>query len=85
MDKDILALADIKDRMATKTDLTGGIGRLSEQLVPIEVEVRDIRRCAEALEAAVKNISGYGKEIDHLLSRVFAIEKHLGLEQNIKA
>jgi hypothetical protein len=68
-----------------KTDLTGGIAGIREQLVSIEAEVRDIRRRAEALEAAVRNISGYAKEIDHLLSRVFAIEKHLGLERNIKA
>jgi hypothetical protein len=33
----------------------------------------------------VQNISGYAKEIDHLIERVSAIEKHLGLRANIAA
>jgi hypothetical protein len=34
---------------------------------------------------AVQNISGFAKEIDHLIERVSAIEQHLGLRQNIAA
>jgi predicted nucleic acid-binding Zn-ribbon protein len=58
---------------------------LDARLSNIEVELRDIRKRLEALEAAAQNTSGFTKEIDHLLRRVVAIEKHLGLEAHIKA
>ena len=31
------------------------------------------------------NFSGFAKEIDHLLTRVVAIEKHLGLHKKMAA
>ena len=51
----------------------------------IEVELHDIRGRLTTLEAAAQNTSGFTKEIDHLLRRVVAIEKHLGLQTHIKA
>ena len=48
-------------------------------------EVADIHRRLDTLEEAVGNVSGFAKEIDHLLVRVSAIEKHLGLTSHIKA
>ena len=48
-------------------------------------EVADIHRRLDTLEEAVGNVTGFAKEIDHLLLRVSAIEKHLGLTSHIKA
>jgi chromosome segregation ATPase len=57
---------------------------LESRLTNIEREVSDIRRRLDALEGAAANCAGFSKEIDHLLARVAAIEKHLGLHSNIK-
>ena len=59
--------------------------RIGTQLSDISNDLRDIRTRAEALEEAVSNISGFSKEIDHLLQRVATIEKHLGLQTAIDA
>jgi len=48
-------------------------------------EIKEIREQPDALESAVKNISGYAKEIDHIIERVSAIEQHLGLGRSIAA
>jgi hypothetical protein len=58
---------------------------IDERLVNIETELRDIRQRLDGLEETVASHSGYAKEIDHLLKRVVAIEKHLGLERSIRA
>ena len=47
-------------------------------------EVVAIHRRLATLEEAVSNIAGFAKEIDHLLVRVGAIEKHLGLTSHIR-
>jgi hypothetical protein len=39
----------------------------------------------DALESAVQSLAGHSKEIDYLVQRVSAIEKHLGLDQKIAA
>ena len=51
----------------------------------IRAELKDIRQRIDAVELAVQNISGFAKEIDHLIERVSAIEQHLGLRRNIAA
>lgn len=48
-------------------------------------EVRSIRKQLDALETTSENFVGFAKEIDHLLGRVTAIEKHLGLSTSITA
>ena len=48
-------------------------------------EVGQIHHRLDALLDAVNNASGFAKEIDHLLNRIAAIEKHLGLNTSIKA
>ncbi len=58
---------------------------MREGFADIRSELKDIHNRLDALEAAVHNISGYAKEIDHLMERVRAIEKHLGLNQKIAA
>jgi hypothetical protein len=58
---------------------------MREGFADIRSEMKDVRARLDALESAVKNITGYAKEIDHLIERVSAIEKHLGLRANIAA
>jgi tetrahydromethanopterin S-methyltransferase subunit G len=63
-------------------------GRLEEierRLDSIEHEIGDIHRRLDAFTNVVDNHSGYAKEIDHLLKRIAAIEKHLGLQHSITA
>jgi len=96
----IETLGVILAKMATKEDvesLRAGLrsemqdgfaglrAEMREGLVDIRSEIKEIRGRLDGLESAVKNISGYAKEIDHIIERVSAIEQHLGLRQNIAA
>jgi hypothetical protein len=48
-------------------------------------ELAGIHRRIERLEEQGASNAGFAKEIDLLLSRVTAIEKHLGIERKIAA
>ena len=56
-----------------------------EELRTIRSELADIRRDLESLKERVGDMSGYSKEIDHLLERVRAIEQHLGIKPRVAA
>src|SRR5580658_4128359 len=56
---------------------------LRSDIKDVRAELRDIRASLEALETEVRNTAGFAKEIDYLLERVSAIEKHLGIGQKI--
>jgi polyhydroxyalkanoate synthesis regulator phasin len=56
-----------------------------ENFASLRAEIRDIRRQLESLEEATRNSVGLTKEIDHLMKRVRAIEKHLGIQHKIAA
>jgi hypothetical protein len=58
---------------------------VSEELRPIRAELADIRRELDDLRSRVANIAGYGREIDHALERIAAIEKHLGIGRKAAA
>jgi ABC-type transporter Mla subunit MlaD len=88
----------IKDRMLTKDEgatkddlqqferhLDARFDTLESRVGNIEPELRDIRQRLETLDEAAGNASGFAKENDHLLKRLAAIEKHLGLQTHIKA
>jgi methyl-accepting chemotaxis protein len=96
MDKDTSEIIEtlnlILAKMATKDDITEiktDVAQLRTEMHEgfrdIRSELKDIRHRLDTLESAVQNISGYAKEIDHLIERVSAIEKHLGLRTNIAA
>ena len=93
-------LGVILAKMATKEDVeslraelrsemqdgfAGLRAEMREGFVDIRSEIKEIRERLDGLESAVKNISGYAKEIDHIIERVSAIEEHLGLRANIAA
>ncbi len=56
-----------------------------ENFASLRAEIRDIRHRLDALEEAARNSTGLTKEIDHLMERIRAIEKHLGIQQKIAA
>jgi predicted nucleic acid-binding Zn-ribbon protein len=84
-------IAEIRAEMATKKDLTKYATKddvrtiISEEIRPIHAELADIRRDLDDLRSRVANIAGYGKEIDHALERIAAIEKHLGIGRKAAA
>lgn len=53
--------------------------RIDEELRAIRAEIKSIRTDLDDLADRVENILGYRKEIDHALTRIAAIEKHLGI------
>ena len=72
-------------KMATKYDIEALRSEMHQGFANIQTELKDIRLRLDALEIATQNVSGFAKEIDHLLQRVGAIEKHLGIRHNIAA
>jgi len=56
-----------------------------EELRAIRLELADIRRDLDVLKEQAGHMTGYSKEIDHLLERVRAIEKHLGIKPQLAA
>ncbi len=82
---DIANMATKDDISQLRTEMHELRTEMREGFADIRSELKDIHSRLNALEAAVHNISGYAKEIDHLMERVRAIEKHLGLHQKIAA
>ena len=92
-------LAYVVKHMATKEELAGTNKELKsfrqefndfrdetrQNFREIRAELADIQRDLDDLRSRVANITGYGKEIDHALERIAAIEKHLGIEKKIAA
>lgn len=75
----------IKDRMITKDDLAELRTEMHDGFASIRAEVHDIRVRIEVIETTLNGHHGFAKEIDHLIERVVAIEKHLGIKQAITA
>jgi hypothetical protein len=79
----------VHERFDSIDDRFDGVDRhldgIDGRLNSIETELKDIHRRLDALEEAAVNLSGFAKEIDHLLTRVVAIEKHLGLHKKMAA
>jgi predicted RNase H-like nuclease (RuvC/YqgF family) len=88
-------LTHVVTHMATKEDIGRVDDRLDEfksqlkkvdtRLSSIESELRMIRRDLDDLREKFENVSGFRKEIDHVLERIAEIEKHLGLDEKIAA
>ena len=71
-------IAGIRKDMVTKDDLA----RLDVKIDRLDLS---IHRELESIKEQLKNVAGFGKEIDHALERIAAIEKHLGIEKKIAA
>jgi len=85
----------IRDHMVTKDDLKEGLADISEEMAtkndvaPLDTKIGkldlSIHRELETIKEQLKNVAGFGKEIDHALERIAAIEKHLGINKKIAA
>ena len=75
-------LAFIVGKMATNDALTTLEHRLTTKIDKLDIS---IHRELETIKQQLKNVEGFGKEIDHALERIAAIEKHLGLNKKIAA
>jgi hypothetical protein len=80
-------LAHVVAHMLTKED--GGKFATKEDVVKLDVKLDkldvSLHRELEAIKKQLENVSGCGKEIDHALERIAAIEKHLGINKKIAA
>ncbi len=86
MDERFDTIDDRFDGVETRLDsIDANFDKIEDRLTSIAHELADIRKRLETLEEAANNLSGFAKEIDHLLRRVAAIEKHLGLQTSIRA
>ena len=76
-------IADLKTEMMDQFDHVDMQFRaVDDRLRDITSEISVIHRRVERLEELGASNAGFAKEIDHLLSRVAEIEKHLGLDKN---
>ena len=78
-------IAQIRAEMATKADLAKFRAETTNSFREIRSELADIRRELDDLRSRVANIAGYGREIDHALERIAAIERHLGIGRKAAA
>ncbi len=83
--EDIAAARDRSTIRIQARDIAGLRQEMHDGFASICEELRDIRQRLEALEEAARNSAGLTKEIDHLMERVRAIEKRLGIETKIAA
>ena len=76
----------IRDHMVTKGYLNERLAPIIENqsahtktLAEIKRDLAGVRKEVERLSEKLRNVEGYGKEINHAFTRIAAIEKHLGL------
>jgi cell fate (sporulation/competence/biofilm development) regulator YlbF (YheA/YmcA/DUF963 family) len=75
-------ITELKREMATKEDLRALKRELEEKLASKQ-EVSLIVRELDDIKDQLKNIRGFGREIDHALERIAVIEQHLGINKQI--
>jgi hypothetical protein len=71
LNTDLTQLEDKIEKLATKNDLT-----MSQRSMMAELD---------EIKEQLGNVTGFGKEIDHALERIAAIEKHLSIESRMAA
>jgi len=80
-------IAEIREEMATKVELAEVRKEMATKAELAEVkntmatasELGIVRRDVEALKGESESHGGFAKEIDHVLSRVVVIERHVGV------
>lgn len=76
---------DSADAKAEVTITQSDVSVIKNEFPQIRDELREIRQRLDALETSIHSVTGFAKEIDHLLERVGAIEQHLGIRDKIAA
>ena len=86
-------MATKEDLADLRTELKADIADLRSELGEVKIEMSEVkslamataselaivRRDVEEIKETVESHNGFAKEIDHTLSRVIVIERHLGL------
>ncbi|MBI2030206.1 hypothetical protein HYT05_01145 [Candidatus Kaiserbacteria bacterium] len=75
-------IADVRRDMATKADLAevkADLTGVKATTLNTASELAIVRRDVEEIKEKVRSHDGFAKEIDHTISRIVVIEKHLGL------
>ena len=69
--------------MVTKADLADLKVELDAKLEKLATksDISALSRELESIKQELANVRGFGKEIDHALEGIAAIEKHLGIEK----
>jgi hypothetical protein len=79
-------IADLRTEMIDQFEHAEKQFRVThDRLRDIATEITVIHRRVERLEELGASNAGFAKEIDHLLTRVAEIEKHLGIDKKITA
>ena len=78
-------IADVKHELSLRPTRPEVEAIVDSKLAPLAVELHAIRRDLTELRQRADNNAGLTKEIDHGLTRIAAIERHLGLAQQIAA
>jgi predicted RNase H-like nuclease (RuvC/YqgF family) len=79
-------VADIKTEMIEQFEhVEKQFSAIDARLRDMSTEIAVIHRRVERLEEQGASNAGFAKEIDHLLTRVAEIEKHLGIEKKVAA
>jgi predicted RNase H-like nuclease (RuvC/YqgF family) len=85
-------MATKEDVADIKTEMMEQFEQVDKQFHALDGRLRDmaneiavIHRRVERLEELGASNAGFAKEIDHLLTRVAEIEKHLGIDKKIAA
>ena len=77
---------DLRTEMIDQFEHAGKqVQTIYDRLRDISAEIAVIHRRVERLEELGASNAGFAKEIDHLLTRVTEIEKHLGIDKKIAA
>lgn len=82
---DLLHVASKDDIGSTKDDIASLRDEVQQGFASVHSEVRDIRTRLDQIDAEIRDHGGFAKEVDHLIQRVSAVEKHLGIQRKIAA
>ena len=75
---------DLRTEMIDQCEHAGKqVQTIYDRLRDISAEIAVIHRRVERLEELGASNAGFAKEIDHLLTRVTEIEKHLGITRRL--
>jgi uncharacterized coiled-coil DUF342 family protein len=66
-------VTDIQEQMATKDDLR-------QMSLELHAQIAENTKAIAELAEQIRSVLGYAKEIDTLMLRVSAIEKHVGIK-----
>ena len=71
---------DITEVRSDMSEVKKDVGQLKEQMIETNSRLTLIERRLDTVEEGLDEVKGFSKDIDHVLDRTVAIERHLGIE-----